>query len=370
MLITRVEYRHFRNIDNATLEPAAGVTELYGENGAGKTNALEGVCLFAHGRSFRTPRNAELVGFGHDFAEITLHFNTENNTGNKTGSKTESKRQTQLILRYTADGKRVCYRNGVCIPKLSEFIGSFRAVLFCPDHLGLVKGGPSSRRSFIDTAVSQLNPLYVLSLQRYNYILGQRNSLIKNYYKDNASFNDTIDLWSAQLAKEAAAVSQIRADYIDKLSGYVRRFADELSRGAEDVSLEYLKPRGEAEYISLLSANHDREIRAGVTLYGAHKDDILIKINDRDARSFSSQGQGKSIALALKLAEGEMSRELSGEYPVFLFDDVLSELDSERRAYLRSCFDGKQVVITSCESGSYAGKTINVKNGNLGSGVK
>lgn len=353
MVCKRIRYKNFRNIEDQTIKPALGVTMLYGDNGEGKTNALEALYLFAQGRGFRTVHDKDLIRFGCDKAELELDFSDKD-------------RDYKLYIKYLPNGRRVCRRNDIDIRRMSEFIGYFRAVLFCPQHLSIVKDGPAVRRNFLDTAISQIKPFYMASLQRYNSILNQRNSLIKNYCNEPDSFHRTVGIWSEQLAREAAVISEERAGYVTKLNEFASNFLSDMTHGKEKVDLVYLKPRDEKEFLKLLTENNDREIRAGATLYGVHKDDISINLNDKDARSFASQGQQRSIALSMKLSEGEISKKESGEYPVFLLDDILSELDFKRRGYLTGGLGERQIIMTSCEMDSSvinAEKVLYVKNG-------
>jgi DNA replication and repair protein RecF len=240
-------------------------------------------------------------------------------------------------------------------------MGAFRAVLFCPEQLSLVKGGPAERRQFLDIAISAREPVYLAALQRYGHILKQRNALIRAAEKDRAVFDATVDLWSQQLAREGAYIARSRKRYVEKLSPYMAACFAEMTDAREVPVLNY---QGcdrtevpdyediaaiEARLYERLCKNHEREIGAGATLYGVHKDDIEILLNEKDARSFASQGQQRSLSLAMKLAEGELCREDCGEYPVFLLDDVLSELDGARREYLLHKIKGKQVIMTTCE---------------------
>lgn len=339
MICRKVVFRNFRNIAYAELEPSSGVTVLNGRNGQGKTNTLEGIFLFAGGRSFRTVHESELVKFGEEFSQIDMIYH-------------DGKRDNTVSLRFLPrTGKRYCRRNGVPLTKLSEMMGHFRAVLFCPEHLAIVRDGPAVRRRFLDTALSQTDAVYLRSLQRYNAILAQRNALIKmaRDQRDDGIFLSTASLWSEQLAEEAETISKTRCAYVERLSRQVASILTDMTAGREEVSLSYQSPRTKEEYLRLLTENTERELRFGATLYGTHKDDILIHLGGKEARAFGSQGQQRSIALAMKIAEGELSREATGDYPVFLFDDILSELDESRRQYLLSGIEGRQVIITSCD---------------------
>jgi len=354
MYCKKIKFKDFRNIECSVLEFSPDVNIFTGSNAQGKTSAVEGIYLFARGKSFRTQKDSEMIRFGCDYASLDMEFN-------------DGRRDQKMRLAYSRDGRRLCCRNGVDVRKLSEIIGNFRAVIFCPAHLSLVKEGPAVRRSFIDGAISQIEPLYVSHLQKYNNILSQRNALIKNAYFDRKTFDDTVEYWSDQLSAEAETISKKRSEYIKILSEYANDFISDMTLGKESLSMYYRTVKSREEYMSELMSNHDREIKYGSTLYGIHKDDIEIELCGQQARSFASQGQQRSIALALKLSEGEISKKECGSYPVFLLDDVLSELDSQRREYVLSGINGRQTFITSCNtddfhgiSGSY---TYKVKEG-------
>ena len=218
------------------------------------------------------------------------------------------------------------------------------------------------RRSYLDIAISQLKPMYLHSLQKYNAILKERNQLIKNAQEERDIFNSTVEFWSEQLAAEAAYITVQRIKYIEKVKNYASVFFSEMTSDKEEPTLHYISSSKLSEdectdqdkvkesYFKLLMASHEREILAGSTLYGIHRDDVDITLNGKSARFYASQGQQRSLALALKLSEGEISRCECGEYPVFLFDDVLSELDSKRKNYLTSKISQRQVIMTTCET--------------------
>ncbi len=283
-----------------------------------------------------------MIRFGCDYSSVDMEFN-------------DGVRDHRMRIAYSRDGRRLCRHNGVDIKKLSEFIGHFRSVIFCPTHLSLVKDGPAVRRSFIDSAISQIMPSYVAALQKYNNILAQRNALIKNAYFDRDVFDSTVEYWSEQLAVQAERISRKRAEYIKKLCVYADGFINDMTAGRERLSLVYRQEKSKDEYFHELMSNHERELRYGSTLYGVHKDDMDIILGDHEARSYASQGQQRSIALAVKLSEGEISKNECGSYPVFLLDDVLSELDIKRREYVLSGIAGRQTFITSCNREDVSG---------------
>ncbi len=356
MICKRLVYKNFRNIEYADITLDPSVTVLNGANGQGKTNILEGVYFFSGGRSFRTVHENELVRFGCDFAQIEMEF-------------FDGKRDNKMLFRFVPKtAKRFCRINDVPITRLSEIVGKFRAVLFCPEHLSIVKDGPAIRRKFIDYALSQTDTDYLRSLQKYNSILAQRNALIKmaRDRRDDNIFYSGESVWSEQLAFEAEIISEKRALYVEKLSEKVNNIVSDMTAGRENALITYQSQKTKEDYLKLLSENRERELRFGATLYGTHKDDLLIYLNSKEARSFASQGQQRSVALSMKMAEGEISKEISGSYPVFLFDDILSELDNGRREYLLSGMEGRQVIITSCDKIELPCKVYRVSEGKVG----
>ena len=339
MICKKARYYQFRNIVSEELIFDEGINIICGDNAVGKTSAIEGIYLCAQGRSHRTSHEKEYIRFGEELAAVTLLYE-------------DRERENEIGITWSAKGKRSCMKNGVSLKKMSEFIGHFRAVLFTPEHLSIVKEGPGMRRSFLDAAISQLDRIYVGNLQRYHSILMQRNRILTDAYKE-PSLLDTIDVWSKQLAEEAAAISQKRRRYVERLSGYVRDIFSDMTGGREKPELVYTGERTAEEFEKQLTENLQRELRYGSTLFGTHKDDVTILLNGKEARSYASQGQQRSLSLVLKLAEGEISREDTGEYPVFLFDDVLSELDNSRKEYLMAGLTGRQVIITTCEKAGF-----------------
>ncbi len=338
----------FRNIEEATVRFCPGVNVLYGDNAQGKTNLLEAIYFAAIGKSFRSLHAKEAIAFGRESASLSVDFEAAGRVQN-------------ITMHLFQSRTRTVEKNHVKIHKMSELVGAFRAVLFCPDQLSLIKGGPAERRQFLDIAISALEPAYLGALQRYAHILKQRNALIRSAENDRAVFNSTVEIWSRQLAHEAACIARSRKRYIEKAIPHVAHCFEKMTSERETPSLLYLGcyKQQDADYEDIaateemlyerLCTNHEREIGAGTTLYGIHKDDLEVMLNGREARIYASQGQQRSLALALKLAEGELCREDCGEYPVFLFDDVLSELDAARRDYLLHKIAGKQVILTTCE---------------------
>ncbi len=351
MICKTITYRDFRNIEEGTLTCSPGVTILYGKNAQGKTNMLEGVYMFAQGKSHRARVESELIRFGADAAYISMKYRSDKSAA----------AESELSMTIERGHRKTPYKNGVRLDRMSEMIGNFRAVLFSPEHLSIVKGAPSERRSFLDVAISQLRPVYVRTLQRYNAILLQRNALLKSAARRGARPDAVLlESWSEQLSEYAAKIAVIRAGYADKLSDIASELYADMTGKREDIKISYHGTSriggdyGDEErvrdiYRRQLTENTEREIMLGATQYGIHKDDVDIFIDGKEAKLYASQGQQRSIVLVLKLSEGEYSRRQTGEYPVLLLDDVLSELDTQRRAYVMGGIKDRQVIITSCD---------------------
>lgn len=342
MKLSYLKAKDFRNIRETTLVFGEGVNVLCGENGQGKTNALECLYLFSRGRSFRAGGEAEMVRFGAGGFSAEIGFVTGG-------------RDHTLVWRYF-DGRHKRIHNGFEVEKIGEFIGLFRAVLFSPDHLRLVKGSPDARREFLNVAVSQIDHEYTALYVRFRHILDNRNTLLrfaqKNLYVDPAE----LTAWTEQLADVSARLAVKRKAYVDELGRFAPVFLREISGGRDELSVSYDGcVGGEDEdsirdaYLAAFEAERPREAAAGYSLFGVHRDDLRLTINGADARTFASQGQQRSVVLALKTAEGEVCKKICGEYPVFLFDDVLSELDERRRAYVTENIKDKQIIVTSCD---------------------
>ena len=350
MYVTRLATKNFRNLADTEIFPCDGVNVIYGDNAQGKTNLLEGLWLFTGGHSFRGAKDAELPKItGSDgknslSASLALDFFTE-------------ERPQKAILNIE-NGRRNSVINGVQKKTGSALVGKVRAVIFSPEHLLLVKEGPQRRRSFIDGALCQIKPIYAGMLSTYNRALLQRNALLKDLYRF-PELRDTLEVWDARLAKLGALVMAERKAYVKKLAPKAASIYEGISKGREALSVVYTPSVKELEedfttsqaeeaFLDALRRVVSSDIKAGFTSYGPHRDDLDIFLNDLSARSFGSQGQQRSAVLALKLAEAETLAGISGETPIVLLDDVMSELDQSRQDYLLNHLHGRQVFITCC----------------------
>lgn len=353
MKATSISFEDFRNIREAKVEFSPGVNVLWGANAQGKSNILEGMYYFARGKSFRGVPDKLLVRTGCDFGTASLTCRGEGDVYD-----------THLSVTFPTRGKKRITRGGAPLSGVKELVGSFRAVLFCPEHLSLVTGAPAERRAFLDIALAQLYPDYVAALSTYTRALTERNALLKQAAEGWHVEDNQWAVYARQLARSGAAVIARRSAYTDRLSELVGECFHDMTGGREIPRLTYVCAAGSDAPVDLphhseaavadrlyavLTERLVKEIAAGTTLYGIHRDDVAVDLNDQSARLYASQGQRRSLALAMKLAEGAISRSVGGEEPAYLLDDVFSELDGERREYLLSALGQRQVIITTCE---------------------
>ena len=362
MTVNSVKIKNFRNIADLSFTADNGVNVIYGENAQGKTNILESIWLFTGCKSFRGAKDNELIKFGEDFAKINLEF-----------SDNLREKKSEIII---AEKKKNTSLNGVSLRSTAELIGSFYAVIFSPVHLSLIKDGPSARRKFLDTALCQLKPSYAEHLAGYKRALIQRNALLKDLHL-NSQLYDMLDTWDDQLAKYSACVIKERIQYIDLLSEYSKSIYSGISENKENFSVFYSKNINKelsAKDIYLgeienLKNSRKEDIFSKTTTVGPHRDDLEILINNVSARSFGSQGQQRSCALALKLGESEIIKKVTGETPVALLDDVMSELDEKRQDYVLNHINERQVFLTCCDPSQVlrlcGGKSFFVKGGEI-----
>ena len=364
MRVKELSFEGFRNLHPGRWNPDGGVNILYGDNAQGKTNLMEAIYLMACGKSFRVKSYREMITHEEKQSCVTVSVSGEGLPF-----------QLKMVL-DAHDGKAI-YKNGVRLEKLSEFLGLFRVVLFCPEHLSLIKDGPGKRRSFIDGAICQLRPYYASLLNEFNRLENQRAALLKQRSKkvfDSSLF----DVWNERLAAVSVKIACIRADYIENLVRYAPVHFEKISGGADKMELKYVsdvykkglsREEMERQYLRLLQNSLEGDIRYGYTAKGIHRDDLEILINSFTAKGIASQGQQRSAVLALKLAEASLLQEVTGEKPVAFLDDVMSELDTSRQDYILNHIDGWQVFITCCEPSATlratAGKVFSVKQGVL-----
>lgn len=348
MILTSISLSDFRNVEKETIDFSEGITALIGENAQGKTNLLEAVYLLSCGKSFRNRRWREMIAFDKEKSVVSADIR---------GKGLPFELKIELDRR---EGKKISH-NSHRLEKLSEFLGLFRVVLFCPEHLQLVKGAPKLRRSFLDSAICQLRPYYASLLNEFLKTEEQRAALLKEANQKKVSA-DWMEIWEERLARVSGQIAFLRSEYIRELKSEAAEQYEKISSGREKLSLHYKSDVFEEKmtsaemaerYREILIRNRESDIRYGFTQKGVHKDDLEIRIDARQATSFSSQGQQRSAVLALKLSEGEISRRQTGESPLYLFDDVLSELDEKRREFITSGVLSGQVIITGTDRDNF-----------------
>ncbi len=362
MTVDRLEIKNFRNIEHTVLEPDEEINIIYGKNAQGKTNMLESIWLFTGCRSFRGSKDNEAINFNSTKADLYMDFNAF-----------DRKQNASLEI---SDGRKFIL-NGVKQKSASKIMGEFLCVVFSPVHLSLVKEGPFERRRFIDIAISQLKPKYGITLAQYNKAVAQRNILLKDIAYHSELY-DTLDIWEERIAFFGSEIIRQRLGYINKLSQFTDEIYGGLSSGKEELKISYKQQvivMGDDKkelYENLkaqLYAARKNDLITGFTAVGPHRDDLSVKIDGLSARSYGSQGQQRSAALALKLGEAAVTKSFSGEQPVALLDDVMSELDTGRQNYILNHIRDWQVFITCCDPESVKnlrfGKKFLMKDGRI-----
>ena len=364
MRISRLHLEQFRNIESLSVFPCETVNIIYGDNAQGKTNLLEAIWLLSGAKSFRGAKDADLIRFGESRALIESDFFCA------------GRQQTSKIQ---LEGKKTAWLNDIRQDSITAFAGIFTTVVFSPSHLGLVKDGPAGRRKFLDTSICQIAPRYIGMIGQYQRILLQRNTLLKDISYASALL-DTLDIWDEKLSALGGVIIRMRMEYTRRLQKEAEDIYKGISMERESFSLDYRpfelpvqEGQTQREISSLLlekmMQNRSEDLRSGSTGIGPHRDDLEISINGRSVRSFGSQGQQRSSVLALKLAESRCIGDILGERPVILLDDVMSELDQNRREYLLNHLTGSQIFITCCDKGYFSrlegGRVFRMEHGQL-----
>ena len=365
MKIDRLALTGFRNYEFESIEFAPGTNVISGSNAQGKTNLLESVYLLSCGRSFRTRFDKELVNFAYSSSEILADLTSR------------GREQTVKIALRPGSAKKILV-NGVK-KSASELAETLNVVLFCPDDLDLIKDGAAVRRRLLDQAIGQIRPQYEAILSEFNRLYEQKTRILKDW-REKPSLLDPLDEFSDGLCRCSAKLIRYRAAYTLRLQEAAAPIHRELSASNEQLTVEYKTvgtvqdPLASEKEIYYALCDHQEshrraEIESGLCLTGAHKDDLDISINGASARSFASQGQTRTAALSLKLAERDLLFAETGEYPVLLLDDVLSELDAARQEFVLNRIGGGQTLITCCEdegiSHRTGGKVLFIEKGRV-----
>lgn len=332
MIIESIELKNYRNYDELHMEFSPGTNILYGNNAQGKTNILEAVYVCCTTKSHRGSKDRDMIHFHEDESHIKLNIR-----------KNDVPYRIDMHLKKNkAKGVAI---NGVPIRKASELFGIVNVVFFSPEDLNLIKNGPAERRKFIDLELCQLNRLYVHSLVSYNRILMQRNKLLKELMF-KPEYEETLDIYDMQLVQFGREIIRYRQDFIAQLNEMICEIHFKLSGEKEHLKILYDPDVGTDCFEQQLRKNRQQDKKQKTTLTGPHRDDIGFFIDEIDIRKFGSQGQQRTAALSLKLAEIELVKKLVKDYPILLLDDVLSELDGNRQNHLLSAINHIQTMIT------------------------
>lgn len=332
MFIESVELLNFRNYEQLHMDFHEGTNVLYGDNAQGKTNILESIYLCSTTKSHKGSKDKEIVRFGEDESHIKMMVRRDG----------IPYRIDMHLKKNKAKGVAV---NGIPIRKASELFGIVNVIFFSPEDLNIIKNGPAERRRFIDLELCQLNKIYVYNLVQYNKIILQRNKLLKELDFD-PSLKETLEIWDEQLIKHGKELIAIRTEFVRELNGLIHDIHYHLSGEKEDLVLQYEPNVTVDNFEDVLKKNQFQEMRQKMTLTGPHRDDLNFVVNGIDIRRFGSQGQQRTAALSLKLAEIELVKKTVKDYPILLLDDVLSELDSKRQEHLLSEINHIQTLIT------------------------
>lgn len=332
MIIKSLELENFRNYDSLHLNFDEGTNILYGDNAQGKTNVLEAIYVSATTKSHKGSKDKEIINFSKEEAHIRTFL-----------SKGDMDYRVDMHLRKSKS-KGIAI-NGQKLKKAAQLLGLLNVVFFSPEDLSIIKNGPSGRRSFIDMELCQLDKYYLYNLNQYNKIINQRNKLLKDFYF-HSDLKDTITIWDSQLVSYGRQIIEARIRFVDQLNDIIFQIHQNLSGGREELKITYEPDTTDNDFEKELSNNMDRDIKLKYTGVGPHRDDFGFIVNGIDIRKYGSQGQQRTAALSLKLAEIELVKQITKDNPVLLLDDVLSELDSNRQNYLLNSIGNIQTIIT------------------------
>lgn len=334
MYVKKLKLINYRNYDNLQIDLGMNVNVFMGDNAQGKTNVLEAIYYCAFAKSHRTSRDKELINWNSDIAYIGV-------------SVGRTRLDKNIDINILKDGKKVVKVNSVKINKIGELFGTFNVVMFSPEDLKIIKDSPGIRRKFIDMELCQLDKKYYYNLVQYNKVMNERNIVLKNRKIDL----DMLDIYDMQLSAFGAYIISKRIEYLKELNRYSIQIHNDITSGKEKIEFKYVSSVKNYENIQddfyeLLKRNRKRDLEKGITCYGPHRDDFSVFINEVDTKSYGSQGQQRTAVLTMKFASLQIIKELTGEYPVLLLDDVLSELDFNRKRYVLSSIGEIQTIIT------------------------
>ena len=358
MWISEVKIKNFRNYDEQEIKLQKNINVFYGENAQGKTNIIEAIFLCSMGKSFRAKQDKEMIKINKENSIVEIEY---------------KKIDRDAKIKIELNKRKSVYLNGIKIKKLSELLGNLHVVMFNPDDINVLKGGPQNRRKFLDIMISQLKPNYMHNLSLYVKTIEQRNNYLRQIKEEKKSEN-MLDIWDEELAKYAVIISNYRQEYMEKIKEKIKQIHTEITDNKENIEIEYLTEcESKENYINLLKQRRKLDIIKGHTTKGIHRDDFMIYINSKQLNIYGSQGQHRTAMLSLKLSELNIIEEEIGEKPILLLDDFMSELDKKRRTHFLEKIKDTQVIITCTDKIDIENKNIliyNVKDGKVyGGGI-
>ncbi len=334
MWIKKIKIKNFRNYEEQEIYFNKNINLFYGENAQGKTNIIAAIYLCSLGKSFRAKKDSEMIKLNKENAIIEIEYEKSDRDGK---------------IKIELNNKKNIYINGIKIKKLSELLGNINIVLFNPDDINILKGGPQNRRRFLDVMISQLRPNYMHLLSLYLKTIEQRNKYLRQI-KEEHKDEKMLDIWDEKLADYATKICEYRIEFIEKIKEKLKNIHNNITNEKEKIKLDYITEcREKKEYLLLLKERRKLDIIKGFTTKGIHRDDFMIYINNKEINIYGSQGQNRTAMLSLKLSELKVIYDEIGEYPILLLDDFMSELDSNRRKNFLENIENTQVIITGTE---------------------
>ena len=358
MWINKIKINNFRNYNKEEINLKENTNVFYGENAQGKTNIIEAIFLCSMGKSFRAKKDTEMILLNEQKATIEIEFQKLDRDGK---------------IKIELSNKKNVYINGIKIKKLSELLGNINVVIFTPDDINILKGGPQNRRRFLDIMISQLKPNYMYNLNLYLKTIEQRNNYLRQIREENKK-EELLEIWDEKLSEYAINIYNYRKEFINKINNKIKNIHQEITDNKEEIEVEYItESTSKEEYLNLLKQRRKLDIIKGFTTKGVHRDDFVIYINKKRLEIYGSQGQHRTAILSLKLSELNIIEEEIGEKPILLLDDFMSELDEKRRNHFLNKIENTQVIITCTDKIDIENKNIliyNVKEGKvIGGGI-
>ena len=343
MYINKIKLQNFRNYNEQEIILNKSINVFYGDNAQGKTNILEAIFLCTFGKSFRTNKEKELIKLGKDNANVIIEYEKKDRDGKISISISDKK---QILV------------NGIKIKKLSELLGNINIVIFTPDDINILKGGPALRRRFLDMMIGQLKPNYVYTLNMYIKTLEQRNNYLRQIKEENKPEN-LLDIWDEKLIEYADIIYKYRKEFIDKIKKKINIIHKKITDEKEEINIQYISNCESKEvYSELLKQRRKLDIIKGFTTKGIHRDDFEIYINNKELSIYGSQGQNRTAILSLKLSELQVIYDEIEEEPILLLDDFMSELDINRRKNFLNNINNTQVIITCAEKINFINENV------------